>query len=916
MRQIVTTIVFFVFITLIGVVVPETTGAANIKDLDYEVISNFATDHLDECTESRQLKNINGFKANACIFEQGSVSVGKYYDKKNITRVAASLTTDNNLYPVMIHGELFNCTYLRCLYSEASDTLINLEAVNGSYGLSPVLYKNFTKNLEFISDNTGKYLDYINPEREIMRPYGSAYGFGVDAGAVNISNNGKWMIAELKEVGIVRFNLVDGTHLRIYPDILEHRTAPVSSSELAIDDSGNNVFHVGLNAYIGMYRIDNNCGDKKLINEPLDNKCHRDDINPDKIIWSMNYSTTPSFIGSEGDSVKFYSLSTDPYLKYRKVHISGVGSNTSSLDLLSLGDSFTSGEGETNDNFYINGTNTEKEKCHLSSRSYPYLIGQALLRPSNKVRSVACSGAVTQDITGHASYKGQRNRLKDLTSSAVTIENLRSEAKQNFVPGRVEQQYFIKANRPKTVIVGIGGNDSGLMSKLNECALPNTCGWAENDELKASVGKEIKSLFGKLTNIYKKMKEDSSKSQIYAIGYPQIISSVPACRNLIGIMFNQKERIFINESLSYLNNIIEQSAINAGVKYLDIENAFGDNILCEQTTTPAMNGIRFGDDIQVLNMGKHIGSESFHPTPFGHEMIANYIKDKISIIENNISDEDVTAVGKIEPSSPSEYWGNYQQNNLIIRHLSTIGLEKNNTHDVFKDPIILPNSDFNVKVTNLEKNEVIFDEVVYSNDNSFIDMPQEVSSILSVEKGIYSLQIVGVSRLGERLMLYDTLINYELASSFYEDNSEEGNSIDSNEPLSNENENNTGAIAEIPLTKQSIASGLYEALLWPNTSLSSGLFVKPVFGSATNSFAKIISFQENEPNNVAVANNSDATNIAKDTKNTGGAVLGANTKKAYNLNTQSKHLPIVRYLAFSLIMIGIIYAILRRFKNV
>ena len=244
MRQIVTTIVFFVFITLIGVVVPETTGAANIKDLDYEVISNFATDHLDECTESRQLKNINGFKANTCIFEQGSVSVGKYYDKKNITRVAASLTTDNNLYPVMIHGELFNCTYLRCLYSEASDTLINLEAVNGSYGLSPVLYKNFTKNLDFISDSTGKYLDYINPEREIMRPYGSAYGFGVDAGAVNISNNGKWMIAELKEVGIVRFNLVDGTHLRIYPDILEHRTAPVSSSELAIDDSGNNPANV------------------------------------------------------------------------------------------------------------------------------------------------------------------------------------------------------------------------------------------------------------------------------------------------------------------------------------------------------------------------------------------------------------------------------------------------------------------------------------------------------------------------------------------------------------------------------------------------------------------------------------------------------------------------------------------------
>lgn len=90
------------------------------------------------------------------------------------------------------------------------------------------------------------------------------------------------------------------------------------------------------------------------------------------------------------------------------------------LDYLAMGDSYSSGEGDTAamGSHYRRGTNVPggvlhpREMCHVSDRSYPFLL-QKWLMPGGTMQSVACSGAVAaQDYTGSEwGYKGQNSRL-------------------------------------------------------------------------------------------------------------------------------------------------------------------------------------------------------------------------------------------------------------------------------------------------------------------------------------------------------------------------------------------------------------------------------------------------------------------------------------------------------------------------
>src|SRR6185436_7437328 len=55
------------------------------------------------------------------------------------------------------------------------------------------------------------------------------------------------------------------------------------------------------------------------------------------------------------------------------------GQTQTKVTYLAMGDSFASGEGDTKGGtYYEPGTDVEKNKCHLSQRSYPYLVSNAL----------------------------------------------------------------------------------------------------------------------------------------------------------------------------------------------------------------------------------------------------------------------------------------------------------------------------------------------------------------------------------------------------------------------------------------------------------------------------------------------------------------------------------------------------------
>ncbi len=99
---------------------------------------------------------------------------------------------------------------------------------------------------------------------------------------------------------------------------------------------------------------------------------------------------------SSDDVLGFYMLYNDGSVRKIAKYYLGPGDLSNKIEYLALGDSYISGEGAFQ---YKDGTDTDNNRCHLSSRSYPYLLGQAL--DLSSYNSVACSGAKNHKYYRH-----------------------------------------------------------------------------------------------------------------------------------------------------------------------------------------------------------------------------------------------------------------------------------------------------------------------------------------------------------------------------------------------------------------------------------------------------------------------------------------------------------------------------------
>jgi len=321
---------------------------------------------------------------------------------------------------------------------------------------------------------------------------------------------------------------------------------------------------------------------------------------------------------------------------------------------IGLGDSYTSGEGETDDLLYLYSTNQPHERCHLSTRSYPYLTGHAwMIMP----QSVACSGAVIDDILGTKNYIGQGGRLGSagLGYSEQEIHQKQQEALSEVIPGRLPQIEFVRHYKPLVATVGIGGNDVGLVGKLQSCLTLSTCEWAKPGEMRAKVEKEVSEQYSRYLSLFTALQSAAPGVTVLAVGYPMPVSTGESCQSIISPLLNRDERIFMNEVIHLLNQTMYRAAINTGTRYVDLESVYGENVLCNQTNTPAMNAIRAGDDIAVLGVNV-IGAESFHPTPYGHELASRRILQSFPVFPYGVARCVSACVMSDEWLRRSDYW--------------------------------------------------------------------------------------------------------------------------------------------------------------------------------------------------------------------------------------------------------------------
>jgi lysophospholipase L1-like esterase len=563
----------------------------------------------------------------SCVFGKlGELRMARFVGN-NVFKYAVSFPGQTQYYEVRNL-----CDSANCVYAPASDVILTQHYVH-PYSHGAGVYKHFARSLV-------KHLDIAS-----MTPYFTfepqrppdfipmIQGGEPAIEAMVLSENGRWAVLEMRYFGLIRLNMDTLEAIRIKAPGERYGIFSDPRFDMAITNDGQHIAITGWNlSGVSVVTVKEGCGDRleTVQTEPLSvgaTPCTVTAINTGDAASEVLYWMRPLFAAADR-RLSVTALYKNGVAERNVFAVNGtVAAN--GVEVLGLGDSFSSGEGETDDQFYKPFTNSPQRQCHTSQRSYAYILPRYW---GMRAESVACSGARTIDVIGGGEYIGQQPYLGSLTEpqrQAAVYQALRE-----YQPGIISQAAFVSQVQPRIITIGIGGNDAGLMGKLQACIGLDTCEWAADSQKRYATAKEIGEVYYAVQSTIKTLKSASPTSKLYLIGYPEIINSSDdaPCDPIIGALLNPEERVFMNEATRYLNQVLISVAQDEKVHYVTVENALFDRTICGRVDESAMNAIRFGEDIapiQQLKDFKVIGAESFHPTPTGHQRMADVIYQQL-----------------------------------------------------------------------------------------------------------------------------------------------------------------------------------------------------------------------------------------------------------------------------------------------
>ncbi len=433
---------------------------------------------------------------------------------------------------------------------------------------------------------------------------------GVELSSLSFSSEGDWAVVEAPGVAMLRINTA--SHL-----VLPFSEAPLLDNtglayRTAINADGRYAIVISkTRSLMKLYDLSTCAAIPDTIAGPV--SCTAVDLLPFIKTKITNYTSVAS-VRFRGDyTLELYINTSAATIEH--VLITASGQSAARFEYLALGDSFASGEGAYQ---YKSATDTTANGCHLSLRSYPYLIAKQL--SLDQTESVACSGATTNDlINGVADYRLYHSQAKGKESEAFDEAILR-----DFLPGYRAQKLFANRYRPRVLTVMIGGNDVGFSDILQRCLGPDTCYSHYEDRLELL--NEVSAQFNSLAGTFSEIKHAAPDSErIYVLAYPQIADAFGNCA--LNVHLNYDELVLAGTLVSHLNSIIKGAAEHAGVTFLNTEDALHGHRLCETTANSiAVNGLTIGNDILNLPYAHGpIAKESYHPNSLGHELMKSNI---------------------------------------------------------------------------------------------------------------------------------------------------------------------------------------------------------------------------------------------------------------------------------------------------
>lgn len=515
-----------------------------------------------------------------------------------------------------------------------TDSVVVFRKLPSGYRLKMMIQDNFPTHLSQLQNGEMAY-DYAegefpSPEVEIVP---SAWA---------LSNNGRYLVYSYGMTyglndRVVVVDLLEG-NVKVIGS-LNYGTvyaSPAPLARLAVSDDASLVV-VGGPKLMKVWDITENCGvglgEPSLWEGVVKDYCNNALISPvsygeengpaydDSVIYNIKIShdiDKVSFIQRRGVNDTTYTYTRISIRAYNVVPPDGVR-------YLALGDSYSSGEGDvTSDgtNHYIPGTNVAgdysrnipREMCHISDRSYPFLIAKQMNLSDGAMKSIACSGAVAEDALTfdlnnphriHAdTYLGQGTQLGKLggdgprLSGIAGYEQLQSEALTQTLPGRVQQISHVENTQPEAITVTMGGNDfgfgaiiSGCMNILNSPLKADTTCWDAQPEGRQARAQQIHDFYPRLKHLYENLRLSTESGNVFVIGYPRFFEENYICADM-GNVITHTEQVSLNQLVDYANATIKNAALDAGVKYIDIANVFDGSELCgKPTSMTSINGL-------------------------------------------------------------------------------------------------------------------------------------------------------------------------------------------------------------------------------------------------------------------------------------------------------------------------------------
>ncbi len=450
--------------------------------------------------------------------------------------------------------------------------------------------------------------------------------------SLSFSTNGKWMVVDSPFRATLRVNL-DTLEVLPFRAAFNYQLGLAPALQTAISNDGRYAVVASANySVLTLYDLSTCAPPPATINGPVN--CQSRNLLPYMQGQLAGFAGTFNIRFIADEIIQLYGISTTAGVTKRSFFtLLAPGQTQIKITYLGMGDSFSSGEGDNlGGTYYEPGTDETTNLCHLSKRSYPYLIKSDL--KISDFHSVACSGALEQNINSLSS------------GGAQYIHNDLSNFWQ---PGYQRQLDYLSVSKPNFLTISVGGNDVGFSDILVECAtshfkipLPNTCGYASNQSDRANVAKLIADQYVRLKSLYQELiRSTNGKTKIYVVGYPEfVLETGGSCG--VNVHLNDQEREFIAKSVHYMDQVVKSAAEAAGVQYLDVEDALTGHNLCSivSDSQMAVNGLTEGNDnhlpwwagyliggiasvIGVQRLG--LGNESFHPNPIGHYLMHNKI---------------------------------------------------------------------------------------------------------------------------------------------------------------------------------------------------------------------------------------------------------------------------------------------------